>query len=292
MLRLPLMFTRRLFLLPAFLLFTSCQIFNQSSGPTISGKLTIGIVAYDEGARSLEQYTQLSEHLGAQLKTQIELEPAYNEVKALSEIKLKHWAVVFAPPGLSAIAVNQANYIPLFPLRGANNLRSVLVVQDQSPITKLADLSGKGVALGQVGSATGYYLPLYDLYGLTLAEVRLAPTPQTALQWVANGEVAAAALSKDQLDRNRSQFPANVFRILHTSRPLPLGSVLVSPDLEPTQRQLLEQALNDVSPALAEQAGYIPNTKPPDYKILNGFIEKVKPIEARIREKPAPLLKP
>jgi phosphonate transport system substrate-binding protein len=249
-------------------------------------------VAYDEGARSLEQYTQLSEHLGAQLKTQIELEPAYNEVKALSEIKLKHWAVVFAPPGLSAIAVNQANYIPLFPLRGANNLRSVLVVQDQSPITKLADLSGKGVALGQVGSATGYYLPLYDLYGLTLAEVRLAPTPQTALQWVANGEVAAAALSKDQLDRNRSQFPANVFRILHTSRPLPLGSVLVSPDLEPTQRQLLEQALNDVSPALAEQAGYIPNTKPPDYKILNGFIEKVKPIEARIREKPAPLLKP
>ena len=44
------------------------------------------------------------------------------------------------------------------------------------------DLNGQAVALGQPGSATGYYFPLLNLYGLTLSKIRLAPTPKQALQ--------------------------------------------------------------------------------------------------------------
>ncbi len=112
---------------------------------------------------------------------------------------------------------------------------------------------------------------------------------QTVLEWIVKGEVVAGALSKDEFDRDRSQFSPAEFRIIHTSRQIPVGSVLVSPKVERNQQELIQKAMSEVSPDLAQEAGYIPNAKVPDYNFLIALIEKVKPIEARIREKPARL---
>lgn len=279
------MTSRRLFLTQVLLILAGCQQF--SSKPQQLGKLIIGIVAYGEGV-SIEQYQSFIDYLQNRTQAIIELEPVYNEVKALQQIQNRVWSLVFAPPGLAAIAT-QAQYLPLFPLQGINNRRSVLVVLKASNIKKLIDLNGKTLALGQPGSVTGYYLPLYNLYGITLSRVQIAPTPKSILELIASGEVTAGALSKDEFDRYRSEFLPIELRILHVSQSIPSGSVLISPDIERNQQNLIQQAMNQAVPEIAQQAGYIPNAQPPSYQDLIAFIDKVKPIETHLGEQPAPL---
>ncbi|MGA7934410.1 MAG: PhnD/SsuA/transferrin family substrate-binding protein [Kovacikia sp.] len=282
------MMSRRLLLTQTLLLLAGCAA-SQSNKSQSLGKLVIGVVAYGEGVRSVDQYQRFIHYLETRIKTLIELEPAFNEVKAVDQIQRQAWSIVFASPGLAAIAVSKANYLPIFPLEGVDNLSSVLVVQKNSLMQKITDVTGQVVALGQPGSATGYYVPLYNLYGTSPAEVRIAPTPKIALEWLTKGEVAVAALAKDEFERYRGEFSSVQFRILYNSRRIPSGSVLISPEVDRNQQQLIQQAMNEAVPAIAQEVGYIPNASPPNYKTLISFIDKVKPIEARINEKPAPL---
>ncbi len=278
------MFSRRLFLFNLLFFLTACKI----AGRPKPGKLTIGVVSYGEGEQSIKQYSALVNYLSTELKTLIELEPVYNEVKALEQIKRKAWSLVFAPPGLAALAISEAQYLPLFPLEGLEKTRSVIVVRQTSSIKKLSDLSDQVIALGQPGSATGYYLPIQNLLGLTLAEVRLAPTPKTVLQWIENKDVVAGALSLDELDRYRSNFSQTKFRILHTDS-VPPGAILVGPTVEQYQQEQIRKALNSASPAVAAAAGYLPNAKVPDYKKLIEVVARVKRVAERIKEKPVSL---
>ncbi len=280
------MLSRRIFLVQLLLLLTACA----TPPPPPPGKLVIGLVSYGGGIRTIDQLAPFTNYLGAELKTLIELEPAYNELKALEQIKRKIWSLVFAPPGLAAIAIAGQQYLPLFPMAGVKDLRSVIVVLKDSPFQKLSDLEDKVLALGEVGSATGYYLPIYNLYGTTLAEVHFAPTPKTVLEWISNGEVAAGALSKAEFELYRSEFSQTQFRILYTDRHnIPPGVVLVSPTVERNQQEAIQTAMKAASPSIAESAGYITNGKVPDYKYLIQVVERVRPIAERIKQKPAPL---
>jgi hypothetical protein len=74
---------RRIFLFPLLLLVTACN----PPETTKLEKLSVGVVAYDESDRSLERYASLKKHLETQLKSMVEIEPAYNEVNALQEIQ-------------------------------------------------------------------------------------------------------------------------------------------------------------------------------------------------------------
>ena len=192
------MFSRRLFGVQILLFFLAACGTTEISGQK---KLNVGVVSYGQGSRSLDQYANLKTHLESQLKSIIDLEPAYNEVQAAQQIERQQWDIVFAPPGLAAIAISEARYVPLLPQTGSGQERSVLVVKEESPIKQLSDLGNQVVALGQEGSATGYYFPVFNLYGLTLAQARFAPTPKTVLEWIDNGEVVAGALSIAELEQ-------------------------------------------------------------------------------------------
>ncbi|HEY9735185.1 MAG TPA: PhnD/SsuA/transferrin family substrate-binding protein, partial [Trichocoleus sp.] len=140
--------------------------------PTLAPvRLTVGLVSYDVAAGSIEKYERFQSYLAEHLKAVVELDPAFNELRAVEQVQSGAWSLVFAPAGLTAIALSQAQYVPIFPLQGTPNLRSLLIVREDSSSQSLTDLANEVVALGQPGSATGYYLPLYDLYGLTLKEV-------------------------------------------------------------------------------------------------------------------------
>ncbi|ACK72047.1 conserved hypothetical protein [Gloeothece citriformis PCC 7424] len=262
-----------------------CQSANVSPS-----KLSVGVVSYGESQLSIEQYSKFKEYLGQELKSVIELEPTFNEIKALSQIERKAWDIVFAPPGLAAIAISSSKYTPIFPLEGTLETRSVIIVPQQSPIQQLPQLAGKSIALGQPGSATGYYLPIFNLYGLTLAEIRFASTPKQVLSWLSEGEVNAGAMSLAQFNRHRPDFSNTRFRVLFTdSHQVPNGAVLLSPNLSSQQQQQIRDALAHVSPAIASSAGYIPNVAPPDYTYLIQVVERVRQISERVKQQPAPL---
>jgi phosphonate transport system substrate-binding protein len=287
------MMKRRCLLAQSLLFLTGCLLTkpdHESKGKP--GKLTVGVVTYGEESHVMNQYQRLIQSLQESLETIIELEPAYNELKALEQIEQQKWSIVFAPAGLAAISMSKANYKPIFPLQGNNDSATVLVVRQDSPLQTMTDLDGQSLGLGQPGSAAGYYVPLYELYGKTLAEIQIAPTPGTLLEWIAQHKVAVGALAKHELEQYRSKFAKVQFRVIHTSRPIPQGSVLVSPSLDQNQQQLIQASMSQVVPAIAQEAGYITNAQPPNYKTLMAFIEKIKPIETRIRQKPAQLYQP
>ncbi|MEB3355689.1 MAG: phosphate/phosphite/phosphonate ABC transporter substrate-binding protein [Synechococcales bacterium] len=279
---------RRLLLI-AIATFIAVLIGCTPSDPAPIQKLTMGVVSYDTGARSMEQYQPFKDYLAAQTRTIIELEPAYNELQALEQIRRRSWSLVFAPPGLAAIAIQDAQYLPMFPLQGANNARSVLLVKNDSPLEKLDDLAGNVLALGEPGSATGYYLPLYDLYGLTLEAVRFAPTPKTVLQWVQSGEVDAGAVAEEDFLKYRNEFGANFFRVLHSSRAIPRGSVLIGPSVDRNQQRLIDEAMRNAPSNIIADAGYIPNAPVPVYDEVIRLIDRVRPLDERVRQSPAVL---
>ena len=252
-------------------------------------RLTVGLVSYDDGASSLEKYQRFQAYLAEQLKAVIELEPVFNEIRAVDQVRAANWSLVFAPSGLAAIAISEANYLPIFPMLGTPNQRSVLVVRDDSPMQALGDLANQAIALGEAGSATGYYLPLYDLYGLTLQKIEFAPTPAIALEWVAAGRVTAGAMAEEDFQQYRAAFDNGVFRVLHTSRAIPPGAVLISPSVDRNQQQYIEQAMQNADSIITADAGYIANAAPPDLSQLIQLVEKVRPLEARVKDQPAVL---
>lgn len=281
------MFTRRHFALQVLLFFLAACATSELSEQK---KLAVGVVSYGQGDRSIARYDALKTHLESQLKTIVELEPAFNEVQAVQQIERQAWDVVFAPPGLAAIAISEARYLPLLSQGGSEKERSVMVVKQNSPLQKLPDLANQIIALGHEGSATGYYLPIFNLYGLTLAEIRFAPTPQKILEWIDTGQVAAGALSIAELEQYRSAFPNAQFRVLYRdSHQVPSGAVLVGPTVERNTQQQILNALESVPASVAAAAGYVANTKSPDYEYLIKVVKRVRPIAKRIKEKPAPL---
>ncbi len=278
--------SRRLLLAQLFLL-TACRA--RSTGNQF-GRLVIGIVSYDEGSALIDQYATFNNYLGEQTGALIELEPTFNENKALERIRSQAWSLVFAPPGLAALAISQNQYVPMFPLQGIKNLRSVLVVPRESPLQDLKELAGKIVVLGQPGSATGYYWPLYNLYGLTLAEVMFAPTPKAALEAVARGEAVAGALSAEELDTYGSQVAQTRFRVLYSDpHQVPPGAVLVGPTIERNLQEQLRKVMSEVPSTLAQEAGYIPTAPPPDYDYMISVVKRVTSVSDRLRQKPARL---
>lgn len=274
------------FTLLAFLM--SILLSCTTSSPNFSGTITVGIVSYETGNQSINDYQKFKEFLAEQTGTFVELEPSFSELQALEQIKRQAWSIVFAPPGLAAIATQEQQYTPLFPIDTIND-NAVIIVRENSSIRTLKDLNNKIVGLGQPGSLTGYYLPLYDLYGLTLAEIQFSPTPKTLLNQLAESKIDAVALSENQFLEYRQQFSSTKFRILHKSRPIPPGSLLVSPTLSPQQQQKIQTILQQAPPNIIQQVGYIPRATVPSYQQLIEFIKKVRPLEGKLQEKPVSL---
>ncbi|MER3434796.1 MAG: phosphonate ABC transporter substrate-binding protein [Leptolyngbya sp. ERB_1_1] len=265
--------SRRSVLILLFL--SSCGVGSKS----LQGiQITIGTVSYGATSQS-NQYDRFKEYLAQKLQALVQLEPAFNERKALERIRSQAWSIVFAPPGLAAIAMTQHQYTPLFPLTGVNNLRSVLVVQKNSSYSNLQSLAGKALAIGQPGSATGYYFPIFNLYGLTLKELLVSPTPKAVLEAVAQGKAEAGALSQEEFDRYRTEPGLAEFRILYSDpHRIPPGVLLIGPGIDRTLQESIREALRETPSAIAQEAGLLPTGSLPDYKYMISVVDRVRSI--------------
>ncbi|MBW4507229.1 MAG: phosphate/phosphite/phosphonate ABC transporter substrate-binding protein [Scytonematopsis contorta HA4267-MV1] len=279
--------SRRLFILQMLLTIAACQSHKK---PIPELELVIGTVSYGEEQETLNKLSRLRDYLGQKTGSLIQVEPVFNENIAIERIKRGSWSLVFATPGLAAIAISNYKYIPILPLGIEVNSRSVLIVRKDSSLQKIKDLQGKAVALGLPGSAAGYYVPLFNLHGLTLAEILFAPTPKNVLTMVAQKKVAAGAVSLEEFNVHRNSFNNTQFRILFTDpQILPPGSVLIRPDIDVTRRQLIRDYMKDAPLALIQDLNYVPNGEIPDYKYMISVVKKVAPITKKINSKPARL---
>jgi phosphonate transport system substrate-binding protein len=279
-------FSRRLFLFNLLgFTFAACKPKNG-----FEGTLTLGVINYGGGDQIINQYAKFNNYLGEKTNSYIQLEPVFNENRAVERLNSRAWSLVFAPPGLAAIAIARHQYTPLFPLIGISNLRSIFVVRKESPITELKQLQGQTLALGQLGSATGYYFPLYNLYGTTLAEILFAPTPKAALDLVAQGKAIACAVSEAELSLYASQLAPTEFRILFKDpHYVPLGVVLIGPNVESNRQEFIRKVMSDAPSGLAQEVGYVANGEVPDYKYMISVVDRVSSITSKLQNKPVRL---
>ncbi len=279
-------FSRRVFLSQfLYVIISGCQSVERRNG-----ELTIGIIDYDGDEQTINRFSQLKRYLAQKIKSHIRLEPVFNENKALERIQARAWSLVFAPPGVAATAIAQYQYYPLFPLVGVSNLRSVFIVRKDNTYQDLKQLQGQTVAFGQPGSAEGYYFPLYNLYGLTLASILFAPTPKTVLEWVKEGKATAGAVSMAQLNLYSTQFSPTELRILYTDpHYVPPGVVLVGSSVERNTQEFIRKFMSEFPSALAREVGYIPNGEVPDYRYMITVTERVKTIVSNLQSKPVRL---
>ncbi len=279
-------FSRRLFFLQLLLL-TACGVKSTSNQ---GGELIVGVISYGEGKQMLNRFDRFNRYLSEKTGLLVKLEPAFNENVALERIENGSWSLIFAPPGLAAIAIERYQYVSVFPLQGVGNSNSILVVRKDSPIRDLKDLEGQKVVLGEPGSATGYYMPLYNLYGLTLAEILFAPTPQIVLESVGQGKATAGALSSEEFNLYSPPFSSTEFRILFTDlHNVPLGAVLIGPAVERNREKYIRKFMNEAPAVLTQEVGYVPNGPVPDYQYMISVVERVRSIATHVSEKPAHL---
>lgn len=255
----------------------ACKSVQKNNAP-----LVIGVIDYDQDEQIINRYTSFSRYLSSILKAHVEIEPTFNELKALERIQSQAWSLVFAPPGLVAIAITDFQYLSLFPMQeDVTNLRSIFVVRNDSSIRELRQLEGKPVAFGQVGSITGYYFPIYNLYGLSLAKMLLAPTPKTILEWVAQKKVTAGALSSKELNLYSSQFSSQTeFRVLYTdSHTVPPGSIMLAPTIDRTYQAQIIEVMKNAPPDVVQKASYVPNAlAKPNYDYIISVVQRVRAI--------------
>lgn len=279
--------SRRWFL--SLMLLSACGVKTTSQRPR---SLLIGTVSDAEGAKSLEKYDRFKRYLSEKMQSLVQVEPTLNESRAIERIQTQAWSLVFASPGLCAIAIAQHQYTPLFPLFGVQNLRSVLVVRQDSPIQSLGAVAGQSVALGKPGSATGYYLPIFNLYGLTLSELIFPPTSKAILEAVVQGQAAVGAVSMEELNAYKSQVPAANLRILFTDPHLiPPGALLISPTIDAITQESIRKILREVPSVMAEEVGFVTNAPVPDYKYMVSVVERVRSVFPGDTEESASLLR-
>ncbi|AFY56915.1 ABC-type phosphate/phosphonate transport system, periplasmic component [Rivularia sp. PCC 7116] len=277
--------SRRIFISQMLFAIAAC-----TTGGPINRRLAIGVIGYGQGKQTIEKFKDFRQYLSEKMKTMIELEPAFNERIAIERMKRRSWSLVFSTPGLAAIGIDKHQYWPMFPLQLGINSRSVIVVNQGSGLNKLQDLQGKRLALGQQGSATGYYFPLFNLYGLTLASVKFAASPLSALELLSAGEVDAAALSSTEFNTYERELNSSRFQILFTdSHQVPPGSLLCSPLVERKRADLIRNYLKQAPTSLIQETRYIPNASPPDYKYMISVVNRVNSIAQNIDSKPVRL---
>jgi phosphonate transport system substrate-binding protein len=265
--------SRRWFL--GLMLLSACSAASTSKRQS----LVVGAVSYEEGSKPLDQYDRFRRYLSEKMQNRVELEPTLNEGMALERIASQRWSLVFAPPGLTAIAMSQHQYKPIFPLFGVQNLRSVLVVRNDSPIQSIAQVAGKSLALGHPGSATGYYFPIFNLYGLTLSELIFPPTPRAVLEAVSQGKAEVGAVSLAEFDSYKSQTtPFNLRILFNDPHQVPAGAVLISPNLDGAIQESIRKHLSEASSVTAQEAGFVTNAPVPDYKYMISVVERVRSI--------------
>ncbi len=275
--------SRRLFISQMLLTLAACATERKSQEIV----LVTGVISYGEAQKTLSKFERFRKYLGEKTGTVIQLEPTFNESLAIQEIQHLAWGLVFAPPGLAAFAKANYHFVPIFPLQIDTNSRSIFIVRKDSPVKQLKDLQGKVLALGIPGSATDYYFPLYNLYGLTLASILFAPTPKTILEWVAQGKAAAGAISLEEFNLFKTQLSNAEFRILFTDpRNVPTGAVLISPNVEANRQELIRNYMKEAPLSLIQEVGYVPNGDIPDYQYMISVVKRVTSVAAHFHDKP------
>lgn len=224
-----------------------------------SGRLRVGLVGSAEGRRGSagvilaeQEQFKLRELLMASSRCDVLLEPVLSPEQARLRLRNSEWDLAFLPPGLTAVALEQEGQFSLVRQLGRRqNSKSQLVVRADSRFKTRADLRGTRLGLLPRGSLTGFYLPLFNLHGLTFSQVGYELTYQDLMQGLKNREFDVIAWD------GALPTQGDDIRIIHEdTHAIPLGALALSQPLLAQDYKPFVQKLDDNVSQLPSSLGY------------------------------------
>ncbi|MET0189097.1 MAG: phosphate/phosphite/phosphonate ABC transporter substrate-binding protein [Pseudonocardia sediminis] len=269
-------------LLPALMLaglltLTACGGPSESgaaASPTCpDGRIRMGVEPFEDPAKLLPAARVLGEALQRRLNCPVDIQVTEDysaEVLAMRNDKLE--VGLFGPLGY-VFAEQRAGAEAVASFGTADGKLSsytaAIWVPKDSPITSVAQLRDRSLALGSVGSTSGDALPRQALLdaGLQQADVRIdyAGGHPEALLALVNGKVEAAEINSQQQAAATASgtFDASKFRKVWTSAPIPNDPVTVRGNLDPEFKAALRDALLNLDPQAVGEVGALLDVSPP-----------------------------
>ncbi len=129
------------------------------------------------------------------------------------------------------------------------NYYAQVVVLADGPIRSVADLRGKRVTFGAVGSTSQHLGPAQVLADFGLA-YGSDYSPETigrnvAVEALIRGDVAAVGMNETHLRSIREAFPETAFAVIARGRDLPNDILVARPDLDPALVEEVRKAFTD-----------------------------------------------
>jgi serine/threonine-protein kinase len=220
----------------------------------------------------LQQY--LKQKLGDQVK-EIFIETEYNMSyqKIQSKIAKNESDIVFSHSPINSWIAKKNGYTWLGSQSHSTSAyyRSVLFVRADSPMQSIADIKATTrVALGHVGTASMFYIPVYDLYGKSLSVI-LVNSYGGIQELVRTGKAEVGAAIESDIE-NKPEF-----KIIHHSRDIPVAGVFISPKLSESDRNQIKQIFRQAPRDTMEKVGY-QNIAEPNYNYLGQISRKTEEI--------------
>ena len=246
-----------------------------------SGTLRVGYVGAAEG-QVLDMSQVISDSDQERMRTlmtvagrcDVQFEPLLSPERARLRLQAGHWDLAFLPPGLTALAMQPGvDGQPVRSLTRRNSSRSALLVSAGSPFRSLEDLNDQRLGLLPRGSLTGFYLPLYNLHGLRLKEVRYAISYSVLLSLLRAGDVDAIAWDVGLLS------PGAGMRVLaEDSHDIPSGAMVLSQSLVNADHKSFLATLDSSVAEMPEELGYASAVlpSPQDYQDLKDIVSHVE----------------
>jgi phosphonate transport system substrate-binding protein len=230
--------------------------------------LKFGVEPFEDAAKLTPAYqtvgAALSKALGCPVKVQI-VEAYSAEVLAMQNGKLD--IAQFGPLGY-VFADQRAKAEAVASFADASGklttYKAGIWVPKDSPITDIAGLKGKSLALADEGSTSGDALPRKAILdaGLKESDVKLDYTgghPQSMLALI-KGKVDAGEVNTQQIasGEREGQWDGSKFRQIWSSDPIPNDPITIRGDLDPALKQAITNALLKMPAAdVAKVGGYL-----------------------------------
>lgn len=171
------------------------------------------------------------------------------------------------------------------------NYKSSIIVPEESAVKSLADLKGKKISFGEIGSTSQHLGPATILadgglgYGRDYEAVFLKLN--VAAEALLRGDIAAIGMNQTHLERVRKAFPDKKFRSLGDGIELPNDLILASPKVSPdtvaaVRKAFIEHAGPIMSAVVStkenkkfEGGKFLPDVSDKDYDIVRRMFVNV-----------------
>ena len=171
-----------------------------------------------------------------------------NRTAAVEAMNAKRVDLVFTGPAEYVVFRARTNAVPVIALQRTDYYPNV-VVRTDSGITEIAELKGKKVAFGSVGSTSRHLGPMQ-----LLADLGLNPREDIQVTHVSGnvgfealkrGDIAAMGMNYTDYQRLVERDPATPYFVIARGRDLPLDLILAGSHVDPTVVQRLRKGIAD-----------------------------------------------